>query len=477
MAIAEDTQYGVTPQGFVRMRLPEIQKNLFDRLDAKLGISVSRKPNSLVGVLVGLVAEESDRQWQLEEADYYDRSPVSAGDGSIDNTLAYTNVLRKSAERTYLYAVCYGRSGMVLPSNCQIKDNQGYKFTIYKESVISLSDCVSVTMTIASVTAGAVYKIIFNSDKVVSYTAVAGDTLSKVYVELLKQDSGVWKGSTDGNNLVYEQDDRRYGGIVTPTETFSIISVGSPIRFDADEYGPIEPELKAVNSINTNYDGWTAVSNESESYVGRNAETATEVRQRYASAVYSKSVGMKESIKAALLELQDVKSVTVYENRSDETVDGMKPHSFEVIILGGDEERIARRILDVAPLGIDTNGSIAVDIFDEDNTMERICFSRPQEVPVYLKVIIHEYEEEVLPGDLVDKIKAVIVEQGSKLSMGNDVVYQRFIGPIYTAVPGIGYIDLTIGIDGVTYKGENIPISRGQIATFDATRISVGIET
>ena len=48
MAIRDDTQYGVTPNGFVRMRLPEIRKNLFDRLDAKLGVSVSRDRKSVV---------------------------------------------------------------------------------------------------------------------------------------------------------------------------------------------------------------------------------------------------------------------------------------------------------------------------------------------------------------------------------------------------------------------------------------------
>ena len=65
--------YGVTPNGFVRMRLPEIQEDLFKRYEAKVGQSVSRKPNSVIGVIIGLLAYESDLQWQLEEANYYAR--------------------------------------------------------------------------------------------------------------------------------------------------------------------------------------------------------------------------------------------------------------------------------------------------------------------------------------------------------------------------------------------------------------------
>lgn len=36
MAINSNTKYGVTPQGFVRMRLPEIQSNLLIDLRVKL---------------------------------------------------------------------------------------------------------------------------------------------------------------------------------------------------------------------------------------------------------------------------------------------------------------------------------------------------------------------------------------------------------------------------------------------------------
>ena len=106
MALDSNTQYGVTPQGFVRMRLPEIQNRLFDWLDEELGQKVSRKPNSVVGVIVGLMANESDIFWQLAENDYYDRSPVSASDGSLDNTLAYTSIVRQEATSTYMYVVC-----------------------------------------------------------------------------------------------------------------------------------------------------------------------------------------------------------------------------------------------------------------------------------------------------------------------------------------------------------------------------------
>lgn len=469
-------EYGVTVNGFVRKRLPEIREDIFKSLEQKLGSSVSRQPNSMIGVLVGVYAAELDRMWQLLERDYYDRSPISAGEGSLDNTLAYTNVQRKKAQASYLYAVCYGRSGMLLPANCQIKDTSGYKWNIIEESTITLNDCVHVTLDVATPAEGKVYSVQFDNDAVIKYTAKTGDTALVVAVAMASQSVPKWQGNVVDGELVFERTDRRYGAVVVPNESFTVTQVGSPIRFDCEEYGEIEPLLNSVTFINTNYDGWFSVSNESETYVGRDYETASEVRQRYASAVFKNSVGMVESIKAALMELQDVTSVTIYENRTDETVDGLKPHSFQAIVFGGDEEAIARTILNVAPLGIDTNGEICVRIEDSEGASQDVCFSRPHEVQIYVKVIIKEYNEEILPGDVIDKIKNIVFEQISKLSMGNDVIYQRLLGPIYSGVDGISYIECSVSKDGKTYKQENIPIGRGELAVTKLANITVALE-
>lgn len=468
-------EYGVTPNGFVRMRLPEILSGMYDRLEEKLGQPVSRKPNSMIGVLLGIVAYESDKQWQLAEADYYARSPISADEGSIDNTLAYTNVIRKKAEHTYLYLVCYGRNNMLLPSNCQARSNDGEKYNIDGMSMITLDNCVSVSLSV-DVAAGRCYTIVIDDEQRIEYTAQKDDTQSKVYTELIKQVKGDWTADVKDAKLVLEHKDRRYGGTVSPSETFRVEQVGSPIKFIAENTGPIEPELKSVVTINTNYDGWYSVSNESDAYVGRDAETTTEVRQRYASAVFRNSMTMKESIKAAILELPAVKNCTVYENRSDEIVDNMKPHSVEVIVHGGDDIEIANTIINRLSAGIDTNGTIEMLVADSEGTEELVKFNRPKEIPIHIMVKIHEYKEEALPGDLVNIVKNTIIETGNTFGMGKDVIAQRFLGAIYRNTQGIGYIELTISKDGSKYTDKSIPIARGEISTYCADDITVALE-
>lgn len=477
MAIDSNTQYGVTPKGFVRMRLPEIQKNLFDRFESEVGQTVNRKPDSVIAILLGLIAEESDRQWQLAEYDYYARSPMTADDGSIDNTIIYSSVLREREEYTYLYESCSGRNGFMLPANSQVKGGDGEKYNIAAPDLITIDNCISVTLAIREVKAGDVFGFILNKKLRISYTATADDNISSVYSNILSQITGdEWSGSVLDNNLVLAQADRRYGGTVVPTETFAIVEVVSPIKFIAENYGPINPLLNTVTTINTKYDGWTAASNESAAYVGKNPETTTELRQRYAAKVFGTSRSMKESVKAALMNLSDVDSVTVYENRKDEFVDGMKPHSFEVVIHGGDDIQIAQTILNVGPIGIDTNGAIEMTVLDSEGTPEKIYFNRPIEIPIYVRVVVYEYKEETLPGDLVKTIKDIIIESGSGLDMGEDVIAQRFLGPIYKAVDGIGYMEFSVSTDNQEYTDKSIPIARGEIASFDISRIVVAME-
>ena len=359
-----------------------------------------------------------------------------------------------------------------------MKGTDDEKYDIVSASTISLNNAVNVSLRIENVKAGELYSFLLNSSVRASYVAQSGDVATTVYARLITQiaDSD-WNGSVDNNgNLVLSQKDRRYGGRVVPTENMEVVEVGSPVIFIAENTGPLDPEIGSITEINTIYDGWTRCSNETAAYVGRDNETATELRQRYAAAVYAKSVSMKESIKAGLMELQGVDNVTIYENRSDVTVDGLKPHSFLAIVHGGDDMEIAQAILNKAPIGIDTNGDIELEVKDSEGTAEKVRFSRPVEVPIWVKVIIHEYKEETLPGDLVNTVKKIVVDTGKKLNMGVDVISQRFVGPIYSEVNGISYLDISISKDGSNYVDKSIPIDRGEVATFSTERVTVAME-
>jgi hypothetical protein len=96
-------------------------------------------------------------------------------------------------------------------------------------------------------------------------------------------------------------------------------------------------------------------------------------------------------------------------------------------------------------------------------------------VNIYLNITVTEYPEEALPPNAQTMITEAVLNYGNSLTVGNDVILQRFMGAIYSAVSGIGYISITASTDGVTYSTSNISIDPRHVASFDATRIQVTI--
>ena len=169
-------------------------------------------------------------------------------------------------------------------------------------------------------------------------------------------------------------------------------------------------------------------------------------------------------------------SASVYENDQDTTdADGRPPHSIEAVVDGGESAEIGLVIWQKKSAGIDTYGSQSVSINDSQGFPHTINYNRPLVVDVWLDITVTEYTEEVLPPNAPTMIADAVLEYGSKLSIGNDVILQRFMGEIYRNVPGIGYITITGSTDGVTYSSSNIQIDSRHVASFDPTRVQVTI--
>ena len=185
---------------------------------------------------------------------------------------------------------------------------------------------------------------------------------------------------------------------------------------------------------------------------------------------------MTDSIASALLTLNGVTSANVYENDQDTTDDeGRPPHSIEAVVNGGESDEIGLTIWQKKSAGINTFGSQSVTINDSQGFPHVINFNRPLVVDIYLNVTVTEYPEESLPPNAQNMIEEAVLNYGNSLTIGNDVILQRFMGAIYSAVSGIGYITITASTDGVTYSTSNISIDPRHVASFDATRIQVTI--
>ena len=468
--------YGLSAEGFKQKRLADIIQSMNSRIADQLGVQISTEANSVFGQLIGVFSYEIADLWEQTAQVYGAMYPHTASGVSLNNASALAGISPISAEKTTAVCTCYGTDGTQIPYGSQIASasNSNIIFQcIDGNAVIDSSSACDVGITLTEVLAET-YTITINSTPH-SYTASGTETIAQVLTALGSAITEV-TASVENDVLVLTEANQEDTFSVAITNNLLFDRIGSPVNFECMTAGAITPAIGDLRDIVTTYAGWDSVSNNVPANTGREAESDTSLRQRWNASLYTRSVGMTDSIASALLTLNGVTSANVYENDKDTTdAEGRPPHSIEAVVNGGEPNEIGLTIWQKKSAGIDTFGSQSVTVQDSQGLPHVINYNRPIPVPVWLDVTVTEYPEEPLPPSAKARITESVLSYGDSLTVGNDVILQRFMGAIYQNVAGIAYITVTASTNGSTYSTNNIPIDARHIAVFNEARVRVTI--
>lgn len=470
------SDYGLSAEGFKQKRLADIIQSMNSRIADQLGVQISTEANSVFGQLIGVFSYEIADLWEQTAQVYGAMYPHTASGVSLDNASALAGITPISAEETTVVCTCYGTDGTSIPYGAQISSSSNSNIVFQctdSSATISSSSACDVGITLEEVDA-VTYTVTIDGTPH-TYTASGTETIAQVLTAIGSTITEVnAQVENDVLELVESNQENTFSCSISADLTYE--HIGSPVTFECMTTGAITPAIGDLTDIVTTYAGWDSVSNNVPANTGREAESDTALRQRWNNSLYTRSVGMTDSIASALLTLNGVTSAYVYENSTDSTdADGRPPHSIEAVVNGGEVDEIGLTIWQKKSAGIDTYGSQSVSINDSQGFPHTINFNRPLVVPIYLDIAVTEYPEESLPPNAQTMIVDAVINYGNTLTVGNDVILQRFMGAIYQNVPGIGYITVTASTDGVTYSSTNIQIDARHVATFDATRVQVTI--
>ena len=469
-------EYGLSSTGFKQKRLADIIQSMNSRIADQLGVQISTEANSVFGQLIGVFSYEIADLWEQAAQVYGAMYPHTASGVSLDNASVLAGITPISAEKTTVVCTCYGTDGTQIPYGAQISSASNSNIVFQctdSNAVITSTSACDVGITIESVSAGTYTVTIDGTPH--SYTADGSETIAQVLTALGSSITEV-VANVENDVLELTESNQQNTFAVAISNNLVFERIGSPVTFECMTTGAITPAIGGLTDIVTTYAGWDSVSNNVSANTGRLAESDTALRQRWNASLYTRSVGMTDSIASALMTLNGVTSAYVYENDSDTTdEDGRPPHSIEAVVNGGETDEIGLTIWQKKAAGIDTFGSQSVSVNDSQGFPHTINFNRPLVVPVYLRITVTEYPEEALPPNAQTMITEAVIDYGNSLTIGNDVILQRFMGAIYSAVSGIGYITITASTDGVTYSTNNISIDSRHVASFDATRVQVTI--
>jgi len=122
---------------------------------------------------------------------------------------------------------------------------------------------------------------------------------------------------------------------------------------------------------------------------------------------------------------------------------------------------------------------VSFNVTDENGDFQQINFSRPVSKYAWVRVTVTQlHPEETLPLATTQSISDSVLATGLSLNVGEDIITQRFIGPIYLATQGLGAITVETALtdlptDTPIYSTANKAISRSEVSAFIASRISV----
>ena len=464
------SDYGVTDKGFVRKRYDTIYAEMQEDIKNNTGIDIAQNPKSFINVLLSSVGDKLAKLWEVAENVYLNHYPASAEGINLDNACQFGGITREGDSRTKYMILCTGKDGTTIQTGTRVasKTNPKIYFATYSDYEISRQVFNKATVTVVSVQSAKNYTVKLD-DEAYTYVSGSADTVQVILTGLKNSitDDG-YNVTIDGDSLVIEAKNKYINYKLTLSDNLTTDTVSTLITFQSEEYGEYALPDDTITEIVTTLTGFKSCTNIGTPVYGRLRETDVEFRQSYINKRSSRSSSMLESISSAILTNVDgVISVSVYENDTNETDEyNRPPHSIEAVVDGGGEIDIAQQIFKTKAAGIQTYGSIVIDVPGLYNDTVKVRFNRPTFVYVWLKVTYTKNPAEPMPPNAVDLIKETIMSCVEGVKSGDMVVLQKFITPINNAVTGIAYMD----IKGYTaYSESSAPTEDGYKLNYIST--------
>lgn len=437
--------------------------------------------NSSLGRMIGVMAPSEASLWEAIQQIYDSFNPNTAIGVSLDNIVALSGINRRVARPTRAQVLLEGSINTIVssPRGKASSSTTQHVFSIITPVTLSPTGASGIGFDVVNVQDNAVYTVSYASSGTtidVSITSGTGATQSSILDAIKAQADIILSGSFTS----YYKDDRLFISRIDPFQIVNFttspnLAIHKVIKLAVAEDDVISETVQTsgtINTISVPIQGWDSITNPIAAVTGRFSETDVELRERFRNSKFVQSANIIESLIDALINVEGVVDVKVYENDTMEVNDlGVPPKSFMPIVLGGLPTDIGNAIWENKPTGISSEGDTTIQIVDSTGLPHPISYKVPDEIPIFVSVNISNTG--TLPGDGLAVIRQNIVDYGRQnYLIGDDVIYSRFYIPV-NQVPGHMVNSLTIGTAEDPTGMSNIPIGFDQVATFTQANIEV----
>ena len=487
--------FGLTNAGFVPKRLPDIKEEIESAMRSTFGPGINLLPTELLGEIIGIFSEREALIWEAAKAVYDAFYPDTASDVTLDNVVAITGIKRLQATKGTGSGIAYGTLGTVIPAGSivSVAGNPTAKFLTVAAATIGAGTNEVQRIQFSAVPTSGSWTLIFDGDETgvlafndnaaavqsalnslpgLSGVVVTGNYTSGFTVTFAGADGA------QNQNLIVAGSNTLTASSIQVNLSFSTTTQGVlpnvTIGLQAQNAGAIQAYANTLTTIESPIAGWASFNNPTDITPGKAIETDSELRTRRNRTLATAGAGTVEAIRSRILEIDEVEDARVFENDSDVTdVFGRPPHSFEAVVLGGNNQDIVNTIWQVKPAGIRSYGDLSYPIIDSMGFTHIIQYSTPTEIPIYVTATIRTGPDFPVGGAAA--IRHAIVDYSIvHFGIGIDVIMIKLFSAIED-IDGILDADFLLGTAPSPTLDANININDDEISAWDTSRIVVNL--
>lgn len=460
--------------------LQDIAREKFASL-LEAGDELSTDESSILGRILGIVADIDSSQEELIFQMYSSFDPEQAEDVYLDKLVyLFAGLKRKQPTPAIAGLMLRGSLGVTVPEGSNVSNTKtGDVFATDNSVTFDRVNANGVVIDVGAISTGVSVSLSYSEiDSLNQYppiTVVAGEadtsiTIAKTLVQTINSTSSVINAFLDKDNAVHVKFiNFNIVGNFSVTGNLNVIQSYQPVTATSRTFSAVKQSTNDLNVIQSPVLGWFEVYNPFDSIASTELESDTELRNRYKFSKSFIQTGNRESMYTALYSLQGVRYVNVQENIQDIPFEGRSAHGIVVTVLGGDDQDIAKTIDKYRAFAY-TDGTIEVGLFDINGTPYSVRFSRPEIVPIKVKLSLTT-DTNVFPTDGMLRIQNALIDYVSNLNVGEDVVWSKLFTPI-NSVNGQSVNELLIGKVGESLGTANIVIEHNQLASLSFENIS-----
>jgi hypothetical protein len=250
--------------------------------------------------------------------------------------------------------------------------------------------------------------------------------------------------------------------------------------------GPIACPAGTLTRIYRGVNGWDQINNVADGALGRDVESRVDFETRRAASVALNSVGLLPSMRAAILDVDNVIDAFVTENSSGGTLTigsvALAPHSVYAAVQGGTDADVARAMWAKKAPGCDYNGNTTVTVEDQSSGYTppypayNVTFQRPTSLPIYFAVTMAN--SSAVPANAQTLVRNAILaafngeDGGQRVHIGATVYASRFFAGIAMLGSWVQLISIHIGTSS-SATGDSVAIGIDQFPATAAGNITL----